>query len=98
MAAKEYTPEALVELQGDVRDTSKNPRQLRAAGFTPATVYAKGQESVSIQVDQHSFFHLLHKGARRFNVQPLGKELVVKQLQHDYVSLEVLHAEFMPAS
>ena len=44
-----------ITIEAQKRDESKNPRQLRAAGFLPATVYGKGKDSVSIQVDKRTF-------------------------------------------
>lgn len=44
-----------ITIEAQKRDESKNPRQLRAAGLLPATVYGKGKDSVSIQVDKRTF-------------------------------------------
>jgi len=44
-----------ITIEAQKRDESKNPRQLRNDGFLPATVYGKGKESVSIQVDKRNF-------------------------------------------
>ncbi len=46
-----------VTIEAQERDMSLNPRQLRAAGFLPATIYGKGKESVSIQVDKRNFIN-----------------------------------------
>ena len=42
--------QTIVKINADVREADKNPRQLRAAGLLPATVYGKGMESKSIQM------------------------------------------------
>ena len=34
----------IIKLNAQEREADKNPRQLRAAGFVPATVYGKGME------------------------------------------------------
>ena len=47
-----------VTIEAQERDLTKNPRQLRAAGFLPATVYGKGKDSVSIQVNTRNFLNL----------------------------------------
>jgi len=44
-----------VTIEAQKRDESKNPRQLRAEGFLPATIYGKGKDSVSIQLDKRIF-------------------------------------------
>ena len=46
-----------VTIEAQQRDESKNPRQLRSAGILPATVYGKGKESVSIQLDKRNFIN-----------------------------------------
>ena len=46
-----------ITIEAQERDMTKNPRQLRAAGFLPATIYGKGQESVSIQLDKRNFIN-----------------------------------------
>lgn len=47
-----------IALEVEKRDESLNPRQLRAQGMLPATVYGKGMESVSIQVNERNFVNL----------------------------------------
>lgn len=44
-----------ITIEAQKRDEAKNPRQLRNDGFLPATIYGKGKESVSIQVDKRVF-------------------------------------------
>ncbi|MFA6989593.1 MAG: hypothetical protein WC197_05945 [Candidatus Gastranaerophilaceae bacterium] len=48
----------VIELQAEERNKDLNPRQLRAEGKIPATIYGKGQESVSVQVDKREFVQL----------------------------------------
>ena len=48
-----------ITIEAQKRDESKNPRQLRAAGFLPATVYGKGKDSVSIQLDKRNYMKFL---------------------------------------
>ena len=40
-----------VVIKAEKRDENKNPRQVRAEGNLPATVYGKGKDSVSVQVN-----------------------------------------------
>lgn len=44
-----------ITIEAQKRDESKNPRQLRTEGFLPATIYGKGKNSVSIQIDKRTF-------------------------------------------
>ena len=46
-----------ITIEAQKRDESKNPRQLRAVGLLPATVYGKGKDSVSIQLDKRNFIN-----------------------------------------
>ena len=46
-----------ITIEAQKRDEAKNPRQLRTEGFLPATVYGKGKESVSIQLDKRVFIN-----------------------------------------
>lgn len=58
----------LQELKVTERDTTITPRQLRAAGFIPATVYGHGISSQSIQVRVHEFHQLFMHGTREFQL------------------------------
>ena len=44
-----------ITIEAQKRDESKNPRQLRTEGVLPATIYGKGKDSVSIQLDKRTF-------------------------------------------
>jgi len=46
-----------ITIDAQERDKTKNPRQLRAAGILPATIYGKGKDSVSIQLDRRNFMN-----------------------------------------
>ena len=46
---------ANVAMKIENRDENKNPRQLRAAGFLPGSLYGKGIEAKTIQLDMHDF-------------------------------------------
>lgn len=85
------------ELQAMERDETLNPRQLRAAGFVPATVYGASTEPVDAQVKHKEFAHKFLHGARVFKLDgllssPLAK---AKNLQVDPVSQNVLSVEFL---
>lgn len=50
------------------RDNTVTPRQLREAGYVPATLYGKNQEAVSVQLRAHEFNQLLLQGIREFQL------------------------------
>ena len=80
------------------RDTTLNPRQLRFAGKIPATVYGKGRDPQSIQLDNHTFVMHLSKGVRNFNLEGLGATPVAvkaHQVQINPISQQVLNVEFL---
>ena len=79
------------------RDESKNPRQLRAAGFLPATIYGKGIESVSVQLDKRNFVNNYKKNKEAvFELKASDKtyKAVVQNLQMNYSTQEELNIEF----
>ena len=78
------------------RDTTITSSKLRSIGLIPATVYGKGFEPVSIQLNAHDFQIALGKGARQFRLEGMGKTIdaQVKKLQKVSTKEQVLHAEF----
>ena len=88
---------ANAKLKIELREEGKNPRQLRAAGLVPATVYGKGMESKNIQVCAHEFemstrnnqdaVFELNVGSEKYNV-------VIQELQKNYSTNQVLNIEF----
>lgn len=89
--------DTIIKLNAQARETDKNPRQLRANGFIPATVYGKGMESVSIQLDAHDF-ELSTRGnlEATFEVAIEGKtyNVVIQDVQKNYSVNQVLNVEF----
>ncbi len=79
------------------RDNTITPRQLRSAGFVPATVYGSESEPASIQVKHREFAPLFLKGSRVFELTGItGPSLVrAKNLQVDPVSQKILSIEFL---
>ena len=45
--------QTIVKISAENRNMDKNPRQLRSEGILPATVYGKGMDSKSIQINAH---------------------------------------------
>ncbi len=80
-----------------MREADKNPRQLRAAGLLPATVYGKGMESKSIQMNAHEF-NMAYKNAPEAVYEiTVGKEKFttnVQEAQIQYSNNAILNVEF----
>ena len=89
--------QTIVKINADVREADKNPRQLRAAGLLPATVYGKGMDSKSIQINAHEF-NMAYKNAPEAVYEvSVGKEkfkTIVQEAQIQYSNNEILNVEF----
>ncbi len=89
--------QTIVKINADVREADKNPRQLRAAGLLPATVYGKGMESKSIQMNAHEF-NMAYKNAPEAVYEvTVGKETfktTVQEAQIQYSDNTILNVEF----
>lgn len=87
----------IIKLNAQERETDKNPRQLRAAGLVPATVYGKGMESKNIQVCAHEFEMNTRNNRDAVIELTLGKEklnVVIQELQKNYSTNQILNIEF----
>ena len=79
------------------KDESLNPRQLRATGKLPATIYGKGVDSVSVQLDAHSFINTYKKNKESvYELSFAGKKYntVVQNVQKNYATNQELNVEF----
>jgi len=79
------------------RDTELNPRQIRAIGLVPATIYGNEMESVSIQLDVKEFMTAYKKDKNAIFELKLEQEsykAIVKKVQAEAVSDKVLNIEF----
>lgn len=89
--------QTIVKIEAQVREADKNPRQLRAAGVLPATVYGKGIESKSIQINAHEF-NMAYKNAPEAVYEiAVGKETfktTVQEAQIQYSNNTILNVEF----
>jgi ribosomal protein L25 (general stress protein Ctc) len=83
-------------LKASERDTTLTPRQLREAGYIPATLYGKGQSSISIQVIGHEFAQPFSQGTREFQLTGFVEGKVkAQQVQREPVSQKPLAIEFV---
>lgn len=83
------------DLKVSERDTTLTPRQLRAAGFIPATIYGKGTNAREVQVRTHEFQQFYTHGIREFAMSGFVQgHAQAKQVQVDAVSRKPLAIEF----
>ena len=79
------------------READKNPRQIRANGFLPGSIYGKGIEAISIQVNTHDF-EMAYKNNQEGTWElTLGKEKYnakIQELQMNFSTNELLNVEF----
>ncbi len=79
------------------KDSSLNPRQIRQKGLVPATIYGKGMESVSIQLDVKEFIAAYKKDKNAIFELKMDKttySAIVKKVQIEAISDKVLNIEF----
>ena len=87
----------IIKLNAQEREADKNPRQLRSAGFVPATVYGKGMESQNIMVCAHEFEMATRNNRDAVIELQAGKDkfkVVIQELQINYSTNQVLNIEF----
>ena len=75
-------------------------KKLRSEGFVPAVVYGKGKETTPVQLDEEDLMKYLETGGRVADIVLDGKKLkaVVKEVQHDLITDEILHLDFQLVS
>ncbi len=88
-------------LELEKRDYSKNPRQLRADGSIPVTIYGKGVESVSAQVNARVFARFYKKNkdaAVELKLEDQSIKGFVKKAQKEIIGDNFLNIEFCRVS
>lgn len=84
------------ELKVGERDNTLNPRQLRAAGYTPATIYGKDCAPQCIQVNAHEFTLAALQGTRQFKLTGfITGNAKVSQIQVNPLKNEPISIEFV---
>lgn len=79
------------------RDEAKNPRQLRAEGNLPGTIYGKDKQSVSVQFNRREFINVYKNNKEATYELKLGKETyntIVQNLQIHASTQEPMNVEF----
>jgi len=86
----------IVKLEAKDREEGKNPRQLRAMGLLPVSVYGK-DVNLNVVVDTHAFKLAYQKNKdTKFEIV-YGKKsysTVTKNVQINYATSEIQSAEF----
>ena len=86
-----------VKLNIEKRNEEKNPRELRAEGFLTGTIYGKGIESVSVQMNERDFINTYKKvndATFEVTVDKKDYKVQVVKLQKNYRTSENLNVEF----
>jgi large subunit ribosomal protein L25 len=80
---------------------SAGTRRVRRQGFIPGVAYHRGEESLQVQVPYNEFVHLAQaaRPSQVFSLKSIsgklnGKAVIVKEIQKDYLSGQVLHVDF----
>jgi len=86
-----------ITFEVEAKNEELNPRQLRATGKLPATIYGKGVDSVSVQLDAHDFVLAHKKNKTAVFELSLGNKkynAVVQNVQKNYATNQELNVEF----
>jgi large subunit ribosomal protein L25 len=89
----------MLELKAESREiTGKKVKKIRKTGFTPAVLYGRGIESVSLSVDTKEFGRVLKQAGETSLIELLigGKKhnVLIHDLAFHPLSGEVVHADF----
>lgn len=90
--------QTIIKLEAQERSQDKNPRQLRAEGLLPITIYSKGMESRSLQINCHEFKMAYKNNKDAVYEIVVGKEKFsakVQEAQIQYSDNQFLNIEFL---
>lgn len=85
------------KIKATKRDENLNPRQIRANGFLPVTIYGKGIESISAQVNEAEFalsFRDNKEGLYTLELDSKTYEVKVQNVQKNYATNQLQNIEF----
>jgi len=83
---------------------SANARRLRRDGVLPGVVASEKGESSQVQLDRHGFELMLHRHSSENLILDLSvdggatKKVLLKEVQHDPLTEEILHVDFVEIS
>ncbi len=86
-----------IKFEAQARPEGKNPRQTRAEGLLPITVYGKGIESKSLVINAHEF--QVERSARTgatctLVIDKKDTKVEIQNVQINYATNEILNVEF----
>lgn len=85
-----------MKLEAKEKVQGKNPRQLRAMGLLPVSVYGK-DVNLNVVIDSHEFINAYKKDKNtEFEIAFAGKSYstITKNVQFNYATSEVQSVEF----
>ena len=85
------------KIKASMRDENLNPRQIRATGNLPITIYGKGLESISAQVNEAEFalsYRDNKEGLYTLDLDGKNYEVQVQTVQKNYATNQLLNIEF----
>lgn len=86
-----------IQLNIEKRNMDKNPRELRKEGILTGTVYGKGMESVSVQLNEREFINIYKNNQEAtYEISVDGKKYStnIANLQKNYATNDNLNVEF----
>lgn len=89
--------QTIIKFEVEKKDESLNPRQLRASGFLPVTIYGKGMDSISAKINAHEFGIAYRDNKEAtFELTFEGKSYntVIQAVQMNYSTNQQLNVEF----
>jgi len=91
---------ALLRISKREKLGSRSSSRLRYEGRVPGIIYGHGEGNVAIQVDRHDLETALQHGERLLKADLDGEEknLLLKDVQYDYLGKELIHVDLMPVS
>lgn len=86
----------LFTIEAEKRSKNIKPRQLRRDGKIPATVYGKGLEPISIQLDTKTFDYNLKRKPETLELVLDGETIpvVIQNVQRVFTTDQSLNVEF----
>jgi large subunit ribosomal protein L25 len=97
-----------ITLQSRTRDGSgkKLARKIRASGEVPGILYGHNEKPISLTVQQHDFWQILHDATSEHLILRLAIEgsdeknvlALVRDVQHDPISGDIVHVDFQRIS
>ena len=85
------------KIKATLRSEELNPRQIRANGFLPVTIYGKGMDSISAQISTAEFtlsYRDNKEGVYTLELDSKTYEVQVQNVQKNFATNELQNIEF----